>query len=72
MVFFFKPNVFVSCCSLKLVIMSEIRGGVLSGHFGRNKTLVLLQSSFYWPKMPKDVDRFVKQCRVCHLAKTRS
>ena len=39
---------------------------------GRDKTLALIQANFYWPKLKSDVDRLVKQCHVCHLAKTRS
>ena len=56
----------------RLVILVEAHGGMLSGNFGRDKTLALLQSNFYWLKMQRDVDRFIKQCRVCHLAKTMS
>ena len=57
---------------MRQVILAEAHGGVLGGHFGRDKTLALVQSNFYWPKMFRDVDRHVKQCRLCHLAKTRS
>ena len=56
-VFFFKNNaLYLSYCSL-------------GGHFGRDKTLALIQSNFYWPKMMMDVDRHVKQGHVCHLAR---
>ena len=57
---------------MRQVILAEAHGGVLGGHFGRDKTLALVQSNFYWPKMFRDVDRHVKQCRMCHLAKIRS
>ena len=56
----------------RLTILAEAHGGALGGHFGRDKTLALVQANFYWPKLKRDVDRLVKQCRVCHLAKTRS
>ena len=62
----------VPSCSLRQVILAEAHGGVLGGHFGRDKTLALVESNFYWPKMFRDVDRHVTQCRLCHLAKTRS
>ena len=29
------------------------------GHFGRDKTYLLLSDHFYWPKMRHDVERFV-------------
>ena len=52
--------------------MAEVHWGALGGHFGRDKTLDLVQADFYWPKLNRDVDRLVKQCHVCHLAKTRN
>ncbi|KAK1620812.1 hypothetical protein QYE76_026329 [Lolium multiflorum] len=33
--------------------------GGLMGHFGREKTLLMLADHFYWPKMRRDVDREV-------------
>ena len=57
---------------LRLIILVEAHGGALGGHFRRDKTLALVQDNFYWPKLKRDVDRLVKQCRVCHIAKTRS
>ena len=50
----------------------NFHGGTLGGHFGRDKTLALVRSNFFWPRMEKDIARFVKQCNVCHLAKTMS
>ena len=52
--------------------MAETHNGALKGHFGRDKTLALVQSNFYWSKLKRDVDRHVKQSRICHLEKTRS
>ena len=39
------------------------------GHFRIDKTLSLLKSKYYWPQMYKDVQNFVKSCRVCQVAK---
>ncbi|GKC05622.1 RNA-directed DNA polymerase [Tanacetum coccineum] len=50
-------------------------GGVLSrlaGHFGSGKTLSLLHEQFYWPKMERDVNRLLKRCRTCPIAKPHS
>ena len=41
------------------------------GHFGREKTLLTLANHFYWPKMRRDVDRFVKRCITCNKAKSK-
>ncbi|KAK1620963.1 hypothetical protein QYE76_026480 [Lolium multiflorum] len=35
----------------------ESHAGGLMGHFGREKTLLMLADHFYWPKMRRDVDR---------------
>ncbi|KAK1604934.1 hypothetical protein QYE76_028607 [Lolium multiflorum] len=35
----------------------ESHVGGLMGHFGREKTLLMLADHFYWPKMRRDVDR---------------
>ena len=58
---FFKANYLV-----------ETHVGALVRQFGRDKTLALVQSNFYWPKMKREVDRHVKQCRICDLGKTKS
>ncbi|KAK1626244.1 hypothetical protein QYE76_000559 [Lolium multiflorum] len=36
--------------------MKESHAGGLMGHFGREKTLLMLADHFYWPKMRRDVD----------------
>ena len=35
------------------------------GHFGRDKTLSLLQQMYFWYGMDKDVTKFVQSCLVC-------
>ncbi|KAK1698731.1 hypothetical protein QYE76_015428 [Lolium multiflorum] len=37
---------------------SESHAGGLMGNFGREKTLLMLDDHFYWPKMRRDVDRY--------------
>ena len=37
------------------------------GHPGEKRTLALLTRSFYWPKMKKDVQAYVKTCHVCQV-----
>ena len=41
------------------------------GHFGIDKTLVLLKEKFYWPHMKKDVHRYYTRCVACLQAKSR-
>ena len=49
-------------CSLRHKILLEVHN---QGHFGREKTLQLLQQQFYWPGMLKDVGRLVQRCMIC-------
>ena len=50
--------------------VDELHGGTLGGHFGEAKTLALVKANFFWPKLEKDITRFVKKCVVCMVAKT--
>ena len=43
----------------------------MTGHFGQKKTYELLGDHFYWPKMRRDVIRFVERCITCHKAKSK-
>ncbi|KAK1678301.1 hypothetical protein QYE76_039149 [Lolium multiflorum] len=44
--------------SVRLLLLLESHAGGLMGHFGREKTLLILVDQFYWPKMRRDVDRY--------------
>ena len=57
--------------SVRLLLLQESHGGGLMGHFGREKTLLMLADHFYWPRMRRDVDRFVKRCITCNKAKSK-
>ncbi|GKD37911.1 putative nucleotidyltransferase, ribonuclease H [Tanacetum coccineum] len=46
--------------SLRLQIIKELLG---KGHVGRDRTLQLVQASYFWPTIRKEVDRYVKWCR---------
>ena len=41
------------------------------GHFDVKKTEDVLATHFFWPKMRRDVERFVAQCTTCLKAKSR-
>nr|ABA96965.2 retrotransposon protein, putative, Ty3-gypsy subclass [Oryza sativa Japonica Group] len=49
----------------------EAHGGGLIGHFGAKKTKDVLAMHFFWPRMRKDVERFVARCTTCQKAKDR-
>ncbi|KAE8701689.1 hypothetical protein F3Y22_tig00110515pilonHSYRG00071 [Hibiscus syriacus] len=47
-------------------IISELHN---EGHFGRDKTLALISSEFYWPKLTSDVAHYVDRFYVCQWSK---
>eukprot|EP00253_Pinus_taeda_P009358 PITA_09358 len=59
-------------CSMRENIVREKHSGGLAGHFGINKTLEQLGHFYYWPKMNRDVQRYVNRCKVCQLSKGHS
>jgi hypothetical protein len=52
-------------------LLQEAQGGGLMGHFGVKKTEDILAAHFFWPKMRRDVVRFVARCTTCQNAKSR-
>ncbi|KAK1685907.1 hypothetical protein QYE76_046755 [Lolium multiflorum] len=56
--FLFRANkLCVPESSVRLLLLQESHAGGLMGHFGREKTLLMLADHFYWPKMRRDMDR---------------
>ena len=41
------------------------------GHFGVKKTEDVLVAHFFWPRMRRDVERYVSRCTTCNKAKSR-
>jgi hypothetical protein len=37
----------------------------VAGHFGRERTLVLLTRNFYWMNMKRDVKKYCSECDKC-------
>nr|GEV55954.1 putative reverse transcriptase domain-containing protein [Tanacetum cinerariifolium] len=54
---------------LCLKIIKELHG---EGHVGRDRTLQLVKASYLWPTMRKEVDRYVKRCRICQVSKGKT
>jgi hypothetical protein len=57
--------------SVRLLLLQEAHGGGLMGHFGAKKTEAVLSTHFFWPRMRRDVERFVARCTMCQKAKSR-
>ncbi|GJU68375.1 putative nucleotidyltransferase, ribonuclease H [Tanacetum coccineum] len=65
--FLFKGNqLCIPDSSMRLQIIKELHG---EGHVGHDRTLQLVQASYFWHTMRKEVDRYVKRCHVCQVSK---
>ena len=70
--FVFRANrLCIPVGSVHLLLMQEAHGGGLMGHFGAKKMEDVLASHLFWPKMRRDVKRFVGHCTTCQKAKSR-
>ncbi|GJX52913.1 RNA-directed DNA polymerase, partial [Tanacetum coccineum] len=58
--------------SIRLTIIQEAHEGGLAGHLGAEKIVHILRSHFFWPKMSRDVENFIRRCLPCHRAKGQS
>jgi len=54
------------------LLIREVHEGALAGHYGENKTTVMLKEHFYWPNLAKDVQDILKRCATCQAAKSHS
>jgi hypothetical protein len=66
----------LTSCVFQLVLftflfLQEAHGGGLMGHFGVKKIDDAPAAHFFWPKMRRDMERYVSQCTTCNKAKSR-
>ena len=48
--------------SLPKLIMESKHDSRVAGHMGMDKTMELVDRNFYWPKMAKDIEDYVRSC----------
>jgi hypothetical protein len=65
---FHLVNLFIPSSERKKRIWEAHYSGVV-GHFGVEKTVAVLQKQFYWPKLQHDVDKYIRSCTACAIAK---
>ena len=63
-------NICIPASSVCLLLLQEVHGGGLMGHFGVKKKEDVLATHFFWPKMGRDIERFVARCTTCQKAKS--
>jgi hypothetical protein len=65
----------ITSCVFQLVLftfcfLQKAHEGGLMGHFRVKKTEDVLAAHFFWPKMRRDVERYVSRCTTCNKAKS--
>lgn len=53
------------------IIKDKYRGGLVR-HFGIDKTIKLITKRYFWPQRYNDVQKMVRGCRICQVAKGTS
>ena len=70
--FLFRANrLCIPVGSVCLLLLQEAHGDELMGYFGAKKTEEVLATHFFWPRMRRDVERFVARCATCQKAKSQ-
>ena len=60
----------VPASSVHLLLLQEAHGGGLMGYFGVKEMEDVLAAHFFWPRMRRDVERYVSRCTTCNKAKS--
>lgn len=65
--FLFRDNHLCNLdCSFRLQLISKLHR---DGHVGRYRTLQLVDTSYFWPSLRRDVERFFEHCVTCQRSK---
>lgn len=60
----------ITCAEEKLRILNKYHNDKLfGGHCGQKRLYAKIRSLFYWPRMTKDVAKFVRNCHICKVTK---
>lgn len=59
----------VLACSWRLHIIRELHN---EGHVGRDRTLQLVSTSYFWSSLRRDVEHIVERCHMCQEAKGKA
>lgn len=57
------------CNELRLQVIRQTHDQQAIGHPGVRNTLSIASRAFFWPKMRKDIDQYVRNCHSCRRAK---
>jgi len=51
-------------CRTRELLVREVHGGSLAGHYGENKISIVLKEHYYWPSIDKDVQDILRRCAM--------
>jgi len=54
------------------LILREIHGRSLAGHFGEDKAYIMAKKHYFWPHMHKDIQDLIKRCSTCQMSKSHA
>ena len=54
---------------LRLDVIREVHDQPAVGHAGVQKTIFFIQQHYFWSRMKRDIDRYIRNCHVCRQAK---
>jgi hypothetical protein len=58
--------------SLRVSVMSEVHNILTeSAHGGHAKTYNCIASTYYWPRMSRDIKRYISTCDICQKSKPK-
>ena len=55
--------------SMRVNLINDKHYRGLARHYGIYKTLIFLKDKYYWPQMYREVQKFVRSCRICQVIK---
>lgn len=53
-------------------VMNEGHSEPCAGHLGVKKTIARIAERYYWPKMGREIENYVRQCMTCLMSKARN
>ena len=69
---FKKHQLYIPGCSMRYNLIKEKHSGGSAGHFGADTTFEQLTYFYFWPRMRSEVEKYVKNCKICQYAKGKS
>jgi hypothetical protein len=61
----------IPASSIHLLFLQKVHGCGLMEHFRVKKIEDVLAAHFFWPRMRRDIERYVSWCTTCNKAKSR-